>query len=275
MQNMKTFNIFFILVALFPCLSVSATSKAGNGIAYINGAKLYYEISGRGQPLLYLHGGLSSSRDFDLYRPVLNKEFAIITIDRRGHGRSTDTPEPYSYAAMAEDIAAFMEQKGLNSAFVVGWSDGGIVGFHLASKYPARVRKLVAVGANYLVSGTAPEALAWVRTKLTPDRISSELPGLEEKYRKQNPQPDNFPNFINKSRAMWLDDPYISREDFQKISAPVLLVAGDRDDIRLEHMLEMHALLKNSQLCILPNGSHFMFNQKNEAFLAILRQFLR
>lgn len=72
-----------------------------------------------------------------------------------------------------------------------------------------------------------------------------------------------------------MHDPYISKEDFKKINIPVLLVAGDRDDIRLEHMSEMHSLLNKSQLCILPNTTHFVFDKKNDIITKILIEFLQ
>lgn len=241
----------------------------------IDGLKLYCEIAGEGEPLLYLHGGLSSSRDFDAYVPVLSRSFKVITIDRRGHGRSQDNGRPYDYASMAAEMNRCLEQLGIESAYVVGWSDGGVVGYHLASTYPRRVKKLVAIGANYRVAGMPDGALEWLAASKTADELKKALPELEARYKKENPDPANFGSFLTRSRELWLRDPYIGREEFSRIDLPVLLVAGDKDDIRLEHMVEMKGLLKKAQLCILPNASHFLIAARSDIFLGVLMQFLK
>ena len=245
------------------------------GYIEINNVKLYYEIFGKGSPLLYLHGGLSSSQDFQKYMAEFSKYFEVITVDRRGHGRSFDNNETYSYSSMADDMNLFLEYLKIDSAFVIGWSDGGVVGYHLASKYPAKVKKLIAVGANYLVGGMANSVIKWITDHMTVEGISNSYPEVEKEYKKLNPNPENFEDFIYKTRNMWLHDPYIPKEDFIKIKASVLLVAGDKDDIRLEHMLEMHSLLQNSQLCILPNTTHFLFDEYHDIIADVLIEFLK
>ena len=236
--------------------------------------KLYYEIHGEGMPLLYLHGGLSSSLDFSKYIPELSEHFKVITFDRKGHGRSIDDDEIFSFASMAEYTNLFLDKIGIRKAFVIGWSDGGVVGYHLASKYPSRVIKLIAVSANYLVEGMTEPSIEWIKNQMTVEEISRTYPSVESDFKKLNPEPNNFQYFIDKTREMWLRNPYISKEDFIKINVPVLLIAGDRDDIRLEHMFEMYTLLKTSQLCILPNTTHFLFESSNEIVTEIIVKFL-
>lgn len=251
-----------------------AVKSGSGGYAVINGVKLYYEIHGTGEPLLYLHGGLSSSRDIDAYLPELSKKFKVVTVDRRGHGRSPDTDEAYSYFDMAESMNAFLDWLEIPCAYVMGWSDGGVVGYHLASRHPAKVKKLIAAGANYLVGGMTRPSIDWITTRMTVENLAKDYPGVEKIYREQNPDPGRFPDFIRKTREMWLRDPYLARTGFEKIAVPVLLVAGDRDDITLEHMIEMHRLLKNSRLCILPETGHFVFNRYDEVVAGIIVRFL-
>jgi len=275
-MHRKNFMIWLLFPwMLFSCGKETGGGKVTGGYVEIYGVKLYYETAGSGPPLLYLHGGLSSGKDFSKYVPELSKDFKVITVDRRGHGRSYDDDRPYSYSSMADQMNSFLERMGIRKASVIGWSDGGVVGYHLAGRYPSRVTRLAAFGANTLVGGMTESSIEWIKTQLTPDNIDQAIPSIGNEYRRSNPQPGNFSNFIVKTREMWLRDPYISKEDFQKISVPVLLVAGDRDDIRLEHMIEMHSLLKASQLCILPNTTHFVFEQRNETVIRILLEFLR
>lgn len=272
--------LFFMALALVTCTPsknegkvMKAEITADSGYAEINGVKLFYKIYGAGEPLLYLHGGISSGKDFNKYIADLSREYKLIIVDRRGHGRSYDNGESFSYAAMGEDMNAFMEYMKIDSAYIIGWSDGGVVGFHLAAKYPARVRKLIAVGANYLVSGMTPEMIDWIKTQMTAEGLAASIPGIKRDYLANNPQPENYASFISRSRDMWLREPYMEKEDFMNINVPVLLVAGDKDDVTLEHTGEMFSLLENAQLCILPNTDHFVFAQRDETVLQVINKF--
>ena len=272
---LSTLSLIFIFNNV-KSIDISSEGIKADSCGYIeiNNVKLYYEIFGQGYPLLYLHGGLSSGKDFQKYITEFSKNFKVITIDRRGHGRSFDNNKPYSYSSMADDMNLFLEYLNIDSAFVIGWSDGGVVGYHLASKNPSKVKKLVAVGANYLVNGMTKSSIDWITNQLTVEKISLSFPEVENEYKKLNPNPDNFSKFINNTREMWLRDPYILKEDFIKINIPVLLIAGDKDDILLEHMIEMYSLLKKSQLCILPNTTHFVFDEYSDTVTKILSEFL-
>ena len=77
-----------------------------------------------------------------------------------------------------------------------------------------------------------------------------------------------------RSRDLWLRDPYIALDDLKKIEAPVLLLAGDTHDIRVEHLLELRASLRQARLCILPGASHFLLQEKPHLLLPIVLDFL-
>jgi pimeloyl-ACP methyl ester carboxylesterase len=221
-----------------------------------------------------MHGGLGGS---EYFKPIINKytqRYRVLLIDRRGHGKSYDNDKPYSYESMADDMKEFLDYLKIDSALVVGFSDGGIVGFHLAGKYPGRVKKLVAIGANYLVSGMTEESLAFMQSRMTPENIKEEFPEFESNYRLLNPRPENFDSFLRKSRDLWLSDPYVQKERMTKIDAPVLLVLGDKDAVTIEHALEIHSLLKESNICVLPNASHFFLVEKPELIHPIILDFL-
>ena len=158
-----------------------AAGPVASGYVEVNGVKLYHEIHGRGEPVLLLHGGLGSSEEFAPVIPALAAHYKVILYDRRGHGRSYDTPEPFVYAAMAAEARAFMDAIGVASAAVVGFSDGGVVGYHLASAYPGRVTRLLASGANYRVNGMTPATIEWIKTRMTHrrDRRGRPRPGRE------------------------------------------------------------------------------------------------
>lgn len=279
-DNSSTIGIIFlIVVVLHTALLASCSRQTGvpapveSGYAEIGSVRLYYEITGNGEPLLLLHGGLGGSEHFAEVVPLLSKSFEVITVDRRGHGRSTDDGEPYSYAGMAEEMRAFLDHHQLGSVKMLGFSDGGVVGFHLASTYPERVEKLVAVGANYRVDGMTPETVEFMTNRMTPEELGKVFPEMERAYRATNPQPDNYASFIERSHALWLRDPYLTEQQMTEIKVPVLFIIGEHDAIRLEHVLEMRHLIEGSQICVLPGGTHFLLGEKPAVVLPILLDF--
>lgn len=258
-----------------PATPTRIPPKAAEGaFADVKGQRLYYRISGSGPNLLLVHGGLSSSEDFDKVLPTLAKSFRVVTVDRSGHGRSSDSGEPFVYSAMAEEMKAFLDVVGVSSTAILGWSDGGVVGYHLASRYPRLVTSLVAIGANTRVDGMAAETVAWIRSKSTPESLLADLPQVAASYRRLSPAPDRLAGFLMRSRDLWLRDPYIPLEDLKKVEAPVLLLAGDTHDIRVEHLLELRASLLKAHLCILPGASHFLLQEKPHLLLPIVLDFL-
>ena len=121
--------------------------------AQINGIDLSYRMQGTGLRLLLLHGGLANADYWDNQLHVFAETYKVIAIDSRGHGRSTFTEAPISYALMAADVIALLDTLGIERVDVVGWSDGGIIGLDIAIHHPERLHKLVAYGANYNPAG--------------------------------------------------------------------------------------------------------------------------
>lgn len=251
-----------------------AAAPVASGYVEVNGVKLYHEIHGRGEPVLLLHGGLGSSVEFAPVIPALAAHHRVILYDRRGHGRSYDTPEPFVYAAMAAEARAFMDAIGVASAAVVGFSDGGVVGYHLASAYPGRVTRLLASGANYRVNGMTPATIEWIRTRMNPATIAEDVPGLVASYDRRGQAGDDLASFLKRSRELWLRDPYIGADELRRITIPVLLLAGDTNDLTPEHMLEIRRLIAGSQLGIVPNCDHFIVSRKSALFTTLVLDFL-
>src|ERR1043165_4967477 len=121
--------------------------------AKVNGISLHYEIYGQGPPVLVLHGAGAFLESMHYFISALAPGHTVIAVDSRGQGRSTDSGAPLTYAAMGSDMIQLMDTLRLKQADVVGWSDGGIVGLDMAMKHPGRVRRLVAIGANYDTAG--------------------------------------------------------------------------------------------------------------------------
>ena len=130
--------------------------------AEVNGIKMYYETLGEGPPLLMLHGVTVSSECWSWQLDPFARHFQVIVPDSRGHGRSTDSDQPFSYAVMASDVIELLKHLQIQSADLCGWSDGGIIGLHLAIHHPGVIKKQILVGANFDVNGLIPAFRGWL-----------------------------------------------------------------------------------------------------------------
>ena len=255
----------------------SFANENQSGYVESSEAKIYYEVIGDGEPLVLLHGGLGPGNHFQHNMPEFKKHYQLIIVHTRGHGKSSDNGTPFSYSTFADDLNEVLEYLQIKSANIIGFSDGGVTGYQFASKYPEKVKKLIVVGGNFKVDGMTKSTIDWIKNSLSPEFVSENMPGIKENFisLNPNPNPNNFDNYINKTREMWLRDPYVEIEKFKKINVPILILAGDNDGITLEHLIEMHQLLKNSQLGIIPNATHFVLSERPEIVNRICLEFFQ
>ncbi|KPN92125.1 alpha/beta fold hydrolase [Pseudomonas nunensis] len=243
-------------------------TSAKTGRADVNGIKLYYSISGHGSPVVLLHGGLANSDYWGNQVKALSAKHTVITLDSRGHGRSSRDARPYGYDLMADDVIAVLDKLKIERADFVGWSDGAILGLDLAMRYPQRVGKVFAFAANTQTSGVKegveknPTFAAYI-----------ERAGKE--YAKLSPTPKEYDAFVEQISHMWASQPNWTSEDLAKIKSPVLIVDGDHDEaIKREHTEYMASAIPGAGLLILPNVSHFAFIQDPAFFNASVQSFL-
>jgi pimeloyl-ACP methyl ester carboxylesterase len=229
-----------------------ANKKAGK-YADVNGIKLYYEIYGDGPPLVVLHGNGGSIASAASHYPDLVKKYKVIAVDSRFQGRSTDTDKPLTYDQMASDVNALLEQLHIDSAFIWGQSDGAILCLVMAMDYPKKVKRVVAYAPNIVPDSSA--IFGWAVTAV--NRVIKNSKDKKEV----------------KLYEMMRDYPNIPYAKLNTITAPCLIMGGDRDVIRPEHLVKMFQNIPNSQLCILPGATHGGAWEQKEAFLKILNDF--
>ena len=240
-----------------------------SGYASVNDIKLYYEIYGSGDPLLLLHGGLANIEYFANQIPTFAREFQVIAIDSRGHGRSTRSSQPYSYGLMASDVLSLMDYMNVPKASIVGWSDGAIIGLDIAINHPQRVEKLVAFAANFSVGGLRGDA-----SQSPTFRLYSEF--VREDYKRLSNTPDQYQAFLAALREMSRTQPNYSPQQLASIKAPTLVVVGEHDEIiKRSQTEEMANLIPNCKLEILPGVSHFAMLQDPEEFNSVVLKFLK
>jgi len=229
----------------------------------IRGFKMYAETYGSGQPLLIIHGNGGSINNFLYLIPYFSKKYKVIVADSRAQGNSTDEADSLSYEMMADDYAALLDQMKIESAFVIGWSDGGINGLLLATRHPGKVKKLAVTGANLWPDTTAVSA----------DVLQMLLPEYNSAKSMTNKTPQQKGGW--KLLRLMIEEPHIRLTDLQKISIPTLVIGGDHDVIKPEHTLLIAQNIPNSYLWILPNSGHSTpiiykdeFNKKIDDFFS-------
>lgn len=238
------------------------------GYAEVNGIRLYYSKLGHGSPVVLLHGGLGNADYWGLQAKALAARHTVISVDSRGHGRSTRDARPYGYDLMADDVIALLDQLKIPRADFVGWSDGAILGLDLAMRYPQRVSKVFAYAANTQTSGVKEG----VENNPT---FAAYIERAGQEYTRLSPTPKEYPAFVEQIGHMWASQPNWSDADLAKIKTPVLIVDGDHDEaIKREHTEYMAQAIPGAGLLILPNVSHFAFLQDPGLFNAALEHFL-
>ncbi len=237
---------------------------------------LTYEVSGAGPMLLLLHGGLSNSRaDFGTVIPRLQARFRVAAMDTRGHGRSTWGGTPLAYPAFADDAAALLRELGGGPAVVMGVSDGGISGFHLALRHPQLVARLIAIGASADISGDTPPGGPAIR-EFTAAMFEAQQPERLAAWLAMSPEPERVRPFIDAlMREVWRPPVYVTREELARIKAPTALVFGDRDEyVTLAHAAELQRSIPGSILSMVANSGHLIFESNPAAAWTTINRLL-
>lgn len=263
--------LFFTLV--FSLSGIAQIKYGSNNGKYltIKGTKIYYEEYGEGIPLLLIHGGFGSIIDFENVIPILSKKYKVIISDAPGLGRSEYSDTPLSYQLLAEYNSEIIDKLKLESLYVIGWSDGAITGLILAKNRPEKVKKLIISGANYKIEGfkNIEEAKNWTDTNW----IEKNWPHWIKYYQKLSSK--DWKRYVNEARQMWFQEQYFPKTDLEAIKTPTLVVYGDNDMYTLEHGIEIHNAIKNSQFCVIPNCSHEVFGEKPEIISRISIDFFK
>ncbi|MHB1698424.1 MAG: alpha/beta fold hydrolase [bacterium] len=243
----------------------------------IDGARIYYEVAGNenSPALLVLHGGFGNMEDFNAMLLDLNKEFKVIGIDSRGQGKSTLGSKALTYEQIQKDVERVLEHLNIDTLSIIGFSDGGIVAYRLASLTPLNIEKLVSIGSSWHIKNTEPTRDMFL--KITGESWRNKFPATYDAYQKLNPEPD-FDFLAQSVIKMWLDSSSSGRpnEAVKNISCPLLIVRGDDDHLlSREAAVELSGLVKKSMLLNIPFAGHVAFEDQKEIFMIILNKFLK
>ena len=240
------------------------------GRVNVNGASIHYAKYGtdNSDPVLLLHSGLGAAEDFGGQISAIAEKYQVIAIDTRGHGRSTGDDQPYGYELLASDVTGVMDALGIDKAAIVGWSDGGNIGLHLAINDPDRLTKVFALGANYHTSAARPSVFS--------DALVGAYVGhAAAQYAQISPTPDAWEGFSGKVFAMWGSEPAFTEEQLAGVTVPFLVAAGVYEEaIDEAHTKRMAELIPGAKLLLVENASHFAHWQQVEEVNKAILEFL-
>lgn len=231
-------------------------------------AKIYYEVYGKGKPLVVLHGGVfGSTYEMGRFIDSLSKKFLVIAVSTRGHGKSEMGKVEPSYEQKASDVNAVLTAETKDSAVVLGFSDGAYTGYYLAGRFPSKIKKVIAIGAGVWKKGDRKfnlsrkmafglDSLYWqqqLRMMPEPQKIDQWFASLNKYY-----------NALN-----------VGSEVFSAVKSPVLLLAGELDqNAPLATVIEAYHLLPKAKLGIIPNAPHPAFQVNFDAVWADIVPFI-
>ena len=222
--------------------------------------QLHFIEQGQGQPMILLHGNGESCDYFEHQIAYFSKQYHVIALDTRGHGQSPRGEKPFTIKQFAEDLHDFMDEKSIERAIVLGFSDGGNIALTFALKYPVRIEKLILNGANLFPSGVKP---LYQRPIEIGYRIARLFSKKSEKA-KQNAE----------MLGLMVNEPHIDPSELARLTMPVLVIAGTKDMIKESHTRLIYKSLPNAQMNII-EGDHFVANKNADAFNKVVDLFLR
>jgi pimeloyl-ACP methyl ester carboxylesterase len=271
----------FILTFLVS--AAASAQEPTTGYAPVNGLNMYYEIHGKGEPVVLLHGSfMTITNNWTDMIARLSTSRQVIAVEMQGHGRTADINRDFSFENLADDIAALLDYLKIKQADVLGYSMGGGVAMQVAIRHPEKVRKVVSISAVFRHDGWVKEALE-IFPKLEAGMFKASP--IETEYKKLSPTPDKFETFVKRVIQMDIKPYDFGAAKLKATKAPMFFIHGDADGVRLDHISEMFRLKgdeifgdirprSGSRLAILPNTTHVTLMEKANVIVPMVNDFL-
>lgn len=253
-----------------------------SGYADVNGLKMYYEVYGKGKPIVLLHGSyMTIPLNWSHIIPLFAKDRKVIVAEMQGHGRTRDISREFSYEGMADDVSGLLKHLKIDSADILGYSMGGGIAFQVAVRHPEQVRRLVVLSGTYSHDGWWPDVEAMYPT-MNADMFKGSA--IEKQYDSLGNDPAHFPEFVKRVISIDLK-PYDWSKDVKNIKAPIFMAIGDADGVQYEHALDLFRAkgggkmgdihgLPQSRLAILPGTTHIGMMQRTDWLIPMITDFL-
>jgi pimeloyl-ACP methyl ester carboxylesterase len=233
-------------------MSLRAQTPLKSGFAPVNGIKMFYQVYGKGKPLVLVHGGGSTiETTFGRVIPMLGQHRKVIAVELQAHGRTSDRDNDLSFEQDADDVVSLLHYLKIDKADFFGFSNGGTTTLQIAIRHPEVVNKIVLGSALSKRNGVPTQFWDFMKqAKL--DNMPQEL---KSAYLKVAADSAGLQVMHNRDVKRMLNFKDIPDQQIKSIKAPALIINGDKDVITPEHALEMHRMLSSSELAIIP-GVH-------------------
>lgn len=255
-----------------------------NNYVEANGLNIFYIEKGKGQPLVLLHGGITTAEgNWSKQMDFFAEYFKVIAVDSRGHGRTNNPSGEFSYKLMADDIAALVNALNLENPFIAGWSDGGQIVLEIGINYPNLSKTLVAGGVlseitDYYSSAmkqwgiNGPGEVEFEKLREIIPQLVDLLPELHSPVYGL----EYWKKLLQNISHMWLEPSSFPGKKIKQINTPILIIAGDRDEASsIDECVKMYKQIPNAELAIIPNATHDVYETKPDLFNDIVLEFLK
>lgn len=260
--------------------TMNDTLISKNGYSDVNGIKMYYEVYGEGKPLVLLHGGGSTIQTtFGRVIPVLAGHRKLIAVELQAHGRTSDREKELTFEQDADDIATLLKNLNIDKADFFGFSNGGTTVIQIAIRHPEIIDKIILGSALCKRNGVPAQFWDFMQHA----QLVNMPEQLKEAYKEVAPDANGLQIMHDKDAKRMVNFRDIPDEQIESIKAPTLIIIGDKDVITPEHAMEMHRLITNSELVIIPGGHGEYIGEittlkpdykNSDAIVSIINQFL-
>lgn len=238
----RVLRTFMALLALSVAVPAAARAKVPkpheSGFARVDGISLFYQVYGRGAPILLIPGGLASADVWRQQLAALSAHHLVVVADSRGQGRSTRDGRPITYHLMARDYLHLLDMLHLTKVALVGWSDGGIIGLDIAIHHPERLARIFIQAANATPDGALANRQAAAEGKAVPPL-------------------GHYDSIAEEIEALWANEPNFTPEQLASIRIPTVIAIGERDEaISREHTDMLAAVIPGARFLLLPDVGH-------------------
>ncbi len=234
-----------------PTTTIQTKQDSTSGYAFVNGLKMYYEIHGSGTPLVLIHGGGSTLQTtFGRVLHDFGKTHKVIAVEMQAHGHTADIDRPLSFQQDADDIAELLKQLHIDKADIFGFSNGASTTLQFAIRHPEITNKIIVASSFYKKAG----APGWFWDMMSKPTFEGMPQPYKDAFLEINPDTNALHRMYERDVARMQSFPDISDEQMKSIKAPAFIIIGDRDVTTAEHVGEMHHLLSNSRIAIIPGG---------------------
>ncbi len=255
-----------------------------SGYAPVNGIKVYYEVYGKGTPIVLLHGAFYTiDMNWSQLIPELSKSRKVIALEFQGHGHTPYSDRKLSITTLASDVERVMDYLKIDTADVAGYSMGGSVAYQFAVQNPKRLRKLVIISSTYKTNGWLPVVNGAFKN-FKPEFFDNTP--LHAAYDAAAPDKAKWRKFLEQMFAFAKEPFNVGDSNIAKISAPVLIISGDNDGLDKIELAKTYKLLgggvsadlqpmPKSQLAIVPSKGHVSLMMDTETILKYMDDFLK